>query len=144
MGFTRKQREKDYSMQKSIHIEKGFPFIINLAHKVFHKSNVRRFRGFFMEHHLSFFGSSVTFLIIAVHACGNKIFPRIIPPFRFRDNVVDSQCNVPSFAILASVHIAPENIFARENNFFVWNSYKYKKTNNCRIRDFSRNRVNSS
>jgi hypothetical protein len=135
---------KEYLKQKSIHIKKRFPFFINFAHKVFHKSNMRRFCGFFIKHHFRFLGGSVTFLVIAAYTGGNKVLPRIVSAFRFRDDMVNCKRDISPSAILAFVHIAPENILARENNFFVRDPYKYKKTNNCRIRDFSRNRVDSS
>jgi hypothetical protein len=73
--------------------------------------------------HVRIFRRAVALPVVAFHARRYEIFPCVFAFSRLRDNVINSQTDIGSSAILAAVAITPEDIFSRKDNFLVWNVY---------------------
>lgn len=96
------------SIQKQVRL----PPLIQRADEVSDKRNVVRTHWLAQQRHVRFFRSPVSLPVIALHARGNKIFPRIFPRSRNRHHVVNRQRNVSAPAELASMTVATEDILS--------------------------------
>ena len=70
-----------------------------------------RFKRLAAQIHFNFMREPVAFLIVAFDAGADHIFPRIIPSFGSRRNVIDREGQIGTAAVLAPVVIPAQYIF---------------------------------
>ena len=73
---------------------------------------VVRFHRLPEELHLSIVRRAVSLFIVTLHTRGDKIFPGILPRFCLWEDVIDSEGNIGSTAVLATMTVASEDIFS--------------------------------
>jgi hypothetical protein len=127
-----------------LHKKVWLPLFIDSSHKMPDESNVvwpARHRKKFQAR---FLRRSVALFVVALHAGADKIFPAFVAAAGSWNNVVDSERQISAPAILATVAVAPQNIFPGENNAFVRDPVKNRETKYARHRQRRRDGTEDS
>ena len=88
----------------------------------------------FEQSHAGFFGQMIALAVVAAFAASHEIVPTRSAAARFGNDVVKRKFRgyVNASAILASVMVAPEDVFARQAFAFEWDVYVIGKANHGR------------
>ena len=95
---------------------------IHTSHKMPDEHDMIRPYRLSMQGHARFCWSSVTLPIVALNARAHEVFPGIKTPTRPRHNVVHGQRDFGFPAVLTTVTITTQDVFARKDDFLVWNT----------------------
>src|SRR5258707_6545506 len=81
--------------------------------------DVVRLHRFPDELHACLFRRPVTLPVVALHASSHEILPGFFTKARFRNEVINSERDIGTGAVLASMTITAKDIFAREDDSLV-------------------------
>jgi len=124
----------------SIHEQIWFPHIVDGSDKMPDEHHMVWPNGLPEKLQMSLTRSPVPFSVVARHACADEVFPRIGPPARTRDDVVDCQRFPRIPAVLTSVVVATQDILSRKDNLLIGHGYVDRKADDAGKRHCRRNR----
>jgi hypothetical protein len=119
------------NMERLIHEEIRFPPFVDIANKVTNEGNVIGFHRFSHQFHMRFIRRAVPFVVIAGNTGCNEIFPRFLSPPCSWTDMVYSQREISSAAILAPVTVASKDIFTGKDYFLIGDMNIDTKANNA-------------
>jgi hypothetical protein len=91
-----------------------------------------------------FLRCSIAFLVVALHAGTNEVLPAFIAAARAWDDVVDGERQIPPPAILATIAVAPQNIFPGKDNPLMWHPIIDRQSEDTRHGERCRDRADDS
>jgi len=94
---------------------------IHTANEMSDKHHMIRPYWLALQRYMGFTGRTIALPVVAIDARAHEVFPRVKATTGSRRNVVHGECDIGFAAILASMAIATQDVFARKDDFFVWN-----------------------
>lgn len=111
-----------------LHVQIRFPWFLDITHVVAQKNDVIRTKRVAAQRHSGFSRSAVTFLVVALVACSDQIFPGIFAVSAPGQNMVDGQVAACS-AVLTLIPVPFHDVFSGENDVFKWDASIFAQTN---------------
>ncbi len=124
------------------HEEVRLPVLAGMVGKLPQEGNMVGPNGPVHQVHVCFVRRLAALDIVAAQAGAHEVFPGILSAPAFRHDVIDGERHTRRTAVLASVPIAPQNIFSRENDFLEWNPNVGRKPDHAGKGHRQRSRMN--
>jgi hypothetical protein len=95
------------------------PPVVDGPHEVADERDVVRLHRLAEKLHPCVVGRPVAFIVIALDARRDEIFPRVFTTAGFGNDVIHGEAGVGSAAVLTAVTVAAQDVLTGENNFLV-------------------------